>query len=133
MIEEPFLRDQGGADALVEGYYLLQRRRARRVEIPFRIWFGAPRDPETGEELDRSHRWQVEIAGELFDEPLTFGPIKFSELGDFWPAIAVEPITADEYRFRIERAAWSRVHDPDDALATPGGRINAMTATLPGM
>ena len=133
MIDEPFLRDQGGADALVEGYYLLQRRRARRVDIPFRIWFGAPHDPETGEEMDRSHRWQIEIAGIAFDQPLTFGGITLEAVIDFWPAIAAEPIDAAEYRFRVDRAAWAQEHDPDDALATPGGRINFMTARLPGL
>jgi hypothetical protein len=133
VIAEPFLRHQGGADALVEGHYLLQRRRARRVDVPIRIWFGPPHDPVTGEEMDRSHSWHIEIAGSLFDEPLTIGGITFSSVTDFWPAIACEPIDEAEYRFRIERAAWSQQHDPDDALATPGGRINALTATLPGM
>lgn len=133
MIDEPFLREQGGADALVEGYYLIQRRRARRVDIPVRIWFGAPTDPDTGEALDRSHRWQIEIAGHAFIEPLTLGGITFSAVTDFWPGIALEPIDATDYRFRLERAAWSQQHDPDDAMATPGGRISAMTATLPGL
>lgn len=133
MIEEPFLRVQDGADALVEGCYLIQRRRARRVDIPVKIWFGAPIDPETREELDRSHRWQIEIAGVAFDQPLTLGGITFSAVTDFWPAIGLEPISASDYAFRIQRAAWSQAHDPDDAMATPGGRINAMTATLPGM
>lgn len=133
MIEDPFLREQGGADALVEGYYLIQRRRARRVDVPVRIWFGAPRDPATGEEMDRSHRWQIEIAGLLFDQPLTFGGVTFSAVPDFWPAIAREPISEDDYRFRIERAAWAQQHDPEDALGSPGDRINPMSARLPGL
>lgn len=133
MIEEPFLREQGGADALVEGFYLIQRRRARRVDVPVRIWFGAPRDPDTGEEMERSHRWQIELAGTLFDQPLTFGGITFSTVSDFWPAIAREEISESDYRFRIERAAWAQEYDPDDALGSPGERINAMTARLPGL
>ncbi len=132
MIDEPFLREQDATDALVEGYYLVQRRRARRVDIPVRIWFGAPIDPDTGEEMDRSPRWQIEIAGEAFDEPLTIGGVTFLAVSDFWPAIAREPIDEIEYRFRIERALWAQQHDPDDALANPGGRISAMSATLPG-
>ena len=127
------MREQGGADALVEGHYLVQRRRARRVDIPVRIWFGPPLDPETREEMDRSPRWQIEIAGTLFDEPLTIGNVPFNDLSDFWPAIANEPITAQEYRFRLEMAAWAQTHDPDNALASPGGRISPMTATLPGL
>lgn len=133
MIEEPFLRVQDGPCGLEEGYYLLQFRRSRRVDIPFKIWFGAPIDPETREELDRSHRWQIEIAGVAFDQPLTLGGIQFSEVDDFWPMIARDRVDALEYNVRVKRAAWSQAHDPDDAMATPGGRINAMTATLPGM
>lgn len=133
MIDEPFLREKDGADALVEGYYLIQRRRARRVDIPVRIWFGAPLDPETGEEMERSHRWQIEIAGVPFDEPLAFGGITFAAVTDFWPACACEPIDRTDYIFRIERAAWAQEHDPQDALGTPGGKINPMSARLPGL
>lgn len=133
MIDDPFRRVQDGADALVEGYYLIQRRRARRVDIPVRVWFGAPRDPDTGEELDRSPRWQITLAGAAFDEPLTLGGITFSAVTDFWPACALEPIDAADHDFRVERAAWAQQHDPDDALATPGGRIDPMTARLPGL
>jgi hypothetical protein len=133
MIDEPFLREQGGADALVEGYYLIQRRRARRVDVPVRIWFGAPIDPDTGDEMDRSHRWQIEIAGVLFDQPLTFGGITISAVTEFWPAIVREQIDEADYRFRIARAEWAQEFDPEDALGSPGGKINAMTARLPGL
>lgn len=131
MIDDPFTRSHGDPDDLVEGYYLVQFRRARRVNIPVRIWFGAPTDPDTGEEMDRSPRWQIHIAGVPFTEPLDFGGIRFNAVTDFWPTIAGNAIDATEYTFRVERAAWAQQHDPDDALATPGGRISAMNATLP--
>ena len=133
MIDEPFVREQGGADALVEGFYLIQRRRARRVDIPVHIWWGPPLDPDTGEEMDRSPRWQIELAGALFDQPLTFGGITFTAISDFWPAVGREPISEVDYRFRVSRAAWAQEHDPDDALGSPGGRINPMSARLPGL
>jgi hypothetical protein len=133
VITEPFLRRTDAADALVEGFYLIQRRRAERVEIPVRIWWGPPVDPDTGEVLDRSPRWQIEIAGAAFDQPLSFSDMTLRAVTDFWPACAREPIDEVDYRYRVDRAAWSAEHDPNDALATPGGRIDPMTATLPGL
>jgi hypothetical protein len=130
MIDEPFLREQAGADALREGLYLIRRRRTRRVDIPVRIWFGPPRD-EHGE-LDRSWRWQVELAGFLFDdEPLVLGGITFRDVGDFWPAVARDEIDEPEYRFRLERQAWAAEFDENDPFGAPGSRIDPMTATLP--
>src|SRR3546814_9866578 len=54
VIADRFTRDQGGTAPLVEGFYLLNLNRARRVSIPVRIWFGPPLDPETREEMDRA-------------------------------------------------------------------------------
>jgi hypothetical protein len=76
---------------------------------------------------------QIEIAGVPFDEPLKVGGIRYEELNDVWPRVARTPIDETEYRYRVERAAWSAENDPDDAMATPGGRIDPMTATLPGL
>jgi hypothetical protein len=120
-----------GADALVEGYYLLKRRRAQRVDMPVRIWFGAPLD-ENGDELDRSPRWQVMIAGTLLgEEPFWIGGLNIECLADLWPACAAEPIDLNEYEFRMARAEWAAEHDPLDPFGTPGGRIDPMTAPLP--
>lgn len=134
MIPDLFHREQEGPDALREGFYLVQRRRADRVDVPVRIWFGLPVDPDNpGQVLDRSPRWQIEIAGVPFDGPLQFGGMGFNELTDFWPACGREPIDETEYFYRVEMRAWALEHDPDNALATPGGKICPMTATLPGM
>lgn len=131
MIPDPYLREQGVPDALVEGFYLIKRRRAGRIDMPVRIWFGAPLDEE-GNELDRSHRWQIMVAGILLgDEPLAIGGVTIAHLSDLWPACADEPIDRDEYDYRIERAAWAAQYDPTDPFATPGGRIDPMTAPLP--
>lgn len=133
MIPDPFTRDQDGADALVEGHYLIQRYRAQRVAVPVRIWFGAPID-EDGVELDRSPRWQIQIAGELLGtEPLWVGGVEIADLSDFWPACAAHPIDENDYRYRIERQCWASQFDDRDPFGTPGGRVDPMSATLPFM
>ena len=35
--------------------------------VPAKVWFGPPRDPDTGELLDRAHRLQCLVAGEPVD------------------------------------------------------------------
>ena len=132
MIVDRFFRKQPGTDALVEGYYLLQRRRAQRVDMPVHIWFSPPPDPITGDRLDRSPRWQVKVAGVLLDhEPVRIGGIQFNDIADLWPACAQEPITRAEYEFRMQRQEWATLYDPDDPFGTPGAKIDPMTAPLP--
>ena len=132
MIPDRFNRRQDGADGMREGHWLILRHRANRVDIPVRIWFGPPNDPETGEIMDRSWRWRIEIAGaELGEEPLIVGNIPFNDIASFWPSCQTHPIDRHEYEYRIERQSWAALHDPSDPFATPGGKINAMTATLP--
>lgn len=132
MIVDRFIRHQASAEALVEGYFLLQRRRSRRVDMPVRIWFGPPTDPDTGEEMDRSPRWHVSIAGVLLDdEPINVGGITFESVVDLWPAVGQQPIEEHEYLFRMARQDWAAAHDPDDPLGSPGSRIDPFTAPLP--
>jgi hypothetical protein len=132
MIPDIYLYEQPGADRLIEGFYLIQRRRAERVDIPVRIWFGPPLDEETGEPLDRSWRWNIQIAGmSLGEDEIRVGGLNVSNLSDFWPACARDEIEQSEYDDRIALAAWAAEHAPDDAFATPGGRIDPMTARLP--
>jgi hypothetical protein len=132
MIHDRFSRDQGGADPLVEGYYLVDLTRANRVSIPVRIWFGAPLDPETREEMDRTPRWQIQIGFQLLDdEPVEIGGIRFRELSDIWPACARHPIDAVDWQYRLERSDWAAHHDESDAYSRLGGRIDPMTCSLP--
>lgn len=136
MIPDPYIRDQTGPGALVEGYYLIQRRRQNRVALPVRVWFGPPADPETGEDLDRSPRWQIAIAGQLINEnenwdAMRVGNQTIGSLDEFWPACTRSPIDADEYRYRLERAAWAGEHDPNDPFGDTAARIDPMRATLP--
>lgn len=132
MIPDPFLFERHGADALAAGFYLLQSTRGTRVDIPVRVWFGAPEDPETGEELDRSPRWQIKIGFQLLeDEPMRIGAIWFNDITDVWPTCARRPIDEVEYRYRLERASWAGQYDPEDAHGQIGGLIDPMTCRLP--
>lgn len=131
MIPDPFVRDRCGADPLIEGYYLLRAGRGTRVDIPVRVWFGAPLDDD-GEELDRSHRWQIQVGFQLLEElPMRVGAVWFNEVTDVWPTCLRWPIDEAEFRFRLERASWAGNYDPNDPHGTIGGRIDPMTCTLP--
>lgn len=132
MIPDRFIRERGGADPLVEGYYLIRLDRSWRVSVPVRVWFGPPRDPETLEELDRSHRWQVQVGFQLLeDEPLRVGGIRIEHLTDVWPTCAKDPIDELEWRYRLERAEWAALNDERDPYSQLGGRIDPMTCALP--
>ncbi len=130
MIPDAFHFERTGADPLIAGHYLV--RRGGRVDIPVRIWFGPPVDPETGEELDRSPRWQVQVGFDrLEEEPVRVGGIWIEDLTDVWPSCGRFPVDEADYAYRMERATWSAQYDPDDAHAEVGGRIDPMTCTLP--
>lgn len=132
MIADRFTEDQGGTAPLVEGYYLLDLTRSRRVSIPVRIWFGPPLDPDTREEMDRAPRWQIQVGFFLLDdEPLEIGGIRINELDDIWPRIARFPIDAVDWQYRVERADWAAHNAPDDPYAQLGRRIDPMTCELP--
>ncbi len=84
-----------------------------------RIWFGPPHDPVTGEELDRSWRWQSEMNGDLVD---------FDRV---WPACAREPISEAEYRAYCARTDWARQNAPHSAYADPMKRIDPLSTASP--
>lgn len=132
MIPDPFIKARASADALVEGCYLIRRDHQRRVPLPVRIWWGPPADPETGEPLDRSPRWQVSVAGQIVDEePLRVGCSLFTSLADFWPACAKHPITIEDHDYRLSLARWAGEYDPNDPRGDTQAVIDPMTATLP--
>jgi hypothetical protein len=87
--------------------------------VAIRIWFGAPLDPVTGEELDRSHRWQATANGEAVD------------LDRVWPACGREPINATESAYLTGLAAWAQEHAPDSPQANPRKRIDLLNADTP--
>ena len=58
----------------------------RGPELPCVIWFGPPTDPVTGEELDRSPRYQALVDGREID------------IEEIWPFVAGDKIEAEEYQ-----------------------------------
>jgi hypothetical protein len=93
---------------------------SRSVAVGVRIHYGPPLDPVTGEELDRSWRWQAEVNGEPY--------------GDFdrvWPACAGEPISEQRYREYCERQRWARENAPQSAYANPKRRYDPLSNQEP--
>lgn len=84
-----------------------------------RIWYGPPHDPITGEEMDRSWRWQADFDGEPID------------VDRVWPNCAGEPITEEEYGTYCKRAAWAKQAAPDSAYADPRRRRDPLSASEP--
>lgn len=133
MIPDPFLRERSEADALVEGCFLLQRWRSARVPLPIRIWWGPPLDPDTGEEMDRSPRWQIAVGGVLLldDQPVEISGATIVNLSDIWPQALSHPIERARYEYLIARADWAADYDVNDPYGSTSGRIDPMTASLP--
>lgn len=84
-----------------------------------RIWFGPPHDPVTGEELDRSWRWQAHFNGE---------PVDFDRV---WPSCTGQPIAETDYNRLCARAEWARQHAPDSAFAERGRRYDPLDSRQP--
>lgn len=105
------------ADAPRAGFY--RHRRIGRVDRPVRIWFGPPLDPETGEEMDRSPRWQIMLTGAV---------LEFDRWNLVWPSCQSDPIPQAEYDYLLARAATS---DPTDPFGSDTGRIDPLQAALP--
>lgn len=99
--------------------FFRMKLRGGGVLVGIRIWHGAPRDPVTGDEMDRSWRWQAECNGE---------PIDFERV---WPQCAGDPITEAEYRAYSQRQRWAREKAPKSAYADPGRRLDLLSASNP--
>lgn len=134
MIPDLYNPNPTGADALVEGYYL-RRGRSGRIDIPVRVWFGPPQDPDNRNLiLDRAQRWQIEINGGLYgdpDQPVFIDRWPVEHYSDVWPLGEHSRITRDEYEYRVARADHAALYDPTDPFGVTGGRIDPMTCTLP--
>lgn len=102
----------------VAGYYRC-RLVSGGVKGGVRLWHGPPHDPVTGEELDRSWRWQAEFDGEYID------------LDRVWPGCAGDPITETEYRRYVSRRRWAESHAPETPYAQRNKRIDLLDPTTP--
>ncbi len=113
---EPAGLEDNPALGLIAGLYRIRRG----VWRPIAVWYGAPLDPDSGEELDRSPRWQVLYCGRLlWDHSLV------------WPACWANPIDRDEYIYLIERMNYAREHDPRDPFGKPSSRIDLLNCSVP--
>lgn len=102
----------------VAGFYR-HRLRSGGVWGGVRIWFGPPHDPVTGEELDRSPRWQAEFNGEPIDLDLV------------WPACTGQPILETLYDHLTAQACWARANAPQSAWANPSKRVDLLDPRNP--
>lgn len=105
-------------DTPVPGFYRM-RLRSGGMMVGVRIWHGAPLDPVTGEELDRSHRWCAAVNGRPCD------------LERVWPACADQSSTAAEYEFLSKQQAWGEQHAPDSAYADPTRKVDLLSSQHP--
>lgn len=101
----------------IAGFYHF-RMRSGAALCGVRIWYGAPLDPVTGEELDRSHRWQAEANGE------------YVEFDRVWPQCAGQPIDEAEYRHLCIVQTWAREHAPESALADPRRKADPLNSPI---
>lgn len=74
--------------------------------VPVKIWYGAPLDPDTGEELDRSPRWQA-LEG---DRPS-------DDVPHTWLYSCDHPIDKAEYDYLMALGRYSVAHDPESPEA----------------
>lgn len=101
----------------IAGFYRTTLR-SGGAPVGIRIWFGAPHDPVTGEELDRSPRWQAHCNGE------------YIEINRVWPHCARQPITEIDYNRHCIKQSWARDNLPDDALADPKNKVDHLKTPL---
>ncbi len=100
------------------GYFRL-RLVAGGPKVGVRLFYGPPLDPVTGEELDRSWRWQAECNGKPID------------LDRCWPQAGREPIDEAEYQYLTDMARWAERNCPDAPAAQPHRKIDLLSAPLP--
>lgn len=86
--------------------------------VGIKLWYGPPHDPDTGEEMDRSWRWQAHANGRYID---------FDRV---WPKCTGDPIDEKEYRYLSSLQEWGERHAPTSPEANPKKRIDWLTAPL---
>lgn len=100
------------------GFYKMRMLRG----APFsgvRVWFGAPLDPATGDELDRSPCWNAQCNGTWID------------IDRVWPSCMNESCSEAEYRYLAATHEHALATDAYHPMATPRKRVDWSTATPP--
>jgi hypothetical protein len=103
----------------VAGFYKIKLG-ADTVACGVQLEFGPPRDPETGETMDRSWRWMA-----------TLDDGTLCEIDRVWPKCAADPISQVEFSNLCARREWARQHAPDSAYAKPGRKLDRLSPQTP--
>lgn len=104
-------------DTPIEGYYRGYLARGG-FPVGIRIWYGAPLDPLTGEEMDRGWRWQATANGALID------------LERVWPRFADNCIDQAEHDHLCRVQRWAETHAPDSPQANPTRAVDLLTCPV---
>lgn len=104
-------------DAPRPGYFKMRIVKGGPL-VPCEIRYCRPRDPATGEELERSPMWEAWINGRLHRDP---SPSSLSAGVD---RIWLHAIEIDEAEFKLMTAnkEWAEEHCPSDPAARPTER-----------
>lgn len=113
------------SDEPVAGFYTIRLMRGG-IMVPVRLYFGQP--VIDGERQDRPARWCAIVNGTSARNfygvtGLLIGRVPH-DVERVWPWCARNPISRDEYRFLLRRAAWARQHAPDHPAARPWETID---------
>jgi hypothetical protein len=101
----------------VAGFYR-SKLRSGAHPVGIKIWHGPPLDPDTGEEMDRGHRWQAHCND------------SYIEIDRVWPQCGGDPIGRAEYVYLTAMQSWGKQHAPDSPQAKPDRAINLLTAPI---
>ena len=91
------------------------------AKVPLMLWFGPSKDPETGEDLDRSPVWHAVRNGHevpIDDVVFEYDP----RTGE--PVIVADTIDEREYLYLDELNAHARAHNHDAPEARPRDPID---------
>jgi hypothetical protein len=87
--------------------------------VAIEIFYGPPRDPDTGEVMDRGWRYQATANGQPID------------LDFVWPRAGREPITAAEAAYLADLQTWARKNAPNSPQADPRKKIDLLDSSTP--
>lgn len=103
----------------VAGFYKIKLGQ-NTVLRAVRLWNGPPLDPVTGEELDRSWRWQAQLDDGHY--------VDFDRV---WPKCGRDPIDLAEWQRCRKRHEWAQSHAPDSAYAERGRAHDPLSTSSP--
>ena len=109
----------GANPDLPEAGIYITRMRSGAALCALRIWYGAPLDPVTGEELDRSHGWNARL-----------NEHENVDIERVWPGCAADRASLAKYDAIVLRAKWAREHAAGTALANPYRKASPLEEPL---